>query len=118
MMNKNERFSNRLGYAWSGLQFVLAENSFRTHLVFAILAYVALGILQVDLMWWALVTLVIVCVLAAEVFNTAIEAVCDLVNPERHPQVKKIKDLGAGAVLIISIGAVVIGMLLIMDKFV
>ncbi len=46
----------------------------------------------------------------AEGFNTAIEAVCDVVSPEYHPLIKVAKDMGAGAVLISSIFAALIGL--------
>ncbi|MBU3615638.1 diacylglycerol kinase [Polynucleobacter sp. JS-Polo-80-F4] len=39
--------------------------------------------------------------LAVEALNTAIEKICDLISPEEHPEIKKIKDLGAAAVMII-----------------
>lgn len=52
-------------------------------------------------------------VLAAEMFNSAIEAVVDLVQPNYHPMAKFAKDIAAGAVLITTLNAIVVGSLLL-----
>ena len=52
----------------------------------------------------------IVLVFAAELFNTAIEKLCDVVHPDYSEKIKAIKDLAAGAVLVCAVGAVVIGL--------
>lgn len=54
-------------------------------------------------------------VLTAELFNTAIEALCDLVHPERHPAVKLIKDVAASAVLCTAISAAAAGLWIFLD---
>ena len=46
--------------------------------------------------------------LAVEALNTAIEKICDLITLEEHPEIKKIKDLGAAAVMIIVLAIVLI----------
>ena len=46
--------------------------------------------------------------LAVEALNTAIEKICDHITPEEHPEIKKIKDLGAAAVMIIVLAIVLI----------
>jgi diacylglycerol kinase (ATP) len=50
-------------------------------------------------------------VLAAEIFNTAIEKVCDIIQPEFDKRIGFIKDISAGAVLLMAIVAVVVGIL-------
>ncbi len=60
----------------------------------------------------ALVALTIGLVLAAEAFNTALEAACDAFSPEVHPLIKRAKDASAAGVLIAAVAAVVIGALL------
>ncbi|HKL48664.1 MAG TPA: diacylglycerol kinase, partial [Desulfuromonadales bacterium] len=56
-----------------------------------------------------LLILAVTFVLFAELFNTAIEVLVDLVSPEYHPLARRAKDVAAGAVFIASIGAVVLG---------
>jgi diacylglycerol kinase len=48
---------------------------------------------------------------SAEAFNTAIESICDLLSPQFSEHARVAKDVGAGAVLIVSIGAASIGLL-------
>ena len=62
---------------------------------------------------WAVVVLTIAMVFAAEFVNTAIEAVVDMASPEKHPLAKVGKDVGAAAVLIAAIAAVMIGVLIL-----
>ena len=75
--------------------------------VFAVSAW-----LQLDSMRWAILILTAMLVFAAEFFNTAVEAIVDLVSPEHHPLAKIAKDVAAAAVLVGACGAVLIGLLL------
>jgi diacylglycerol kinase (ATP) len=60
---------------------------------------------------WRWLTVAIVLVWVAETMNTAFEYLCDVVSPEFHVSVAKAKDIAAGAVMICSAGAVVLGLL-------
>ncbi|HEX8992953.1 MAG TPA: diacylglycerol kinase family protein [Anaerolineales bacterium] len=62
---------------------------------------------------WAILVLTIALVFIAEFLNTAIEAVVDLASPQHHPLAKVAKDVGAGAVLLAAIAAVVVGLLIL-----
>ncbi len=97
-------------YAWHGLYLVIRyENNTRVHLL-ASIAAVALGMfLELSSLEWALVLMQIGLVWAAETFNTALEKLVDLVSPEYHPLAGKVKDIAAGAVLIVSLMSVVVG---------
>ncbi len=83
------------------------------HLVAAILVMVAALVLDLTLQEFALLALAITLVLFAELVNTAIEVVVDLVSPEFHPLAQRAKDVAAGAVLLASVGALVLGYLAI-----
>jgi diacylglycerol kinase len=72
------------------------------------------GFLRLPPLAWAVLVLVIAFVLVAELLNTAVEAVVDLVSPERHELAKRAKDVAAAAVLIASIGAAVAAFCLFM----
>ncbi len=58
---------------------------------------------------WALVALAVASVWAAELFNTAIETLTNLVSPGYHPLAGRAKDVAAGAVLLAALGALVVG---------
>lgn len=103
---KNKSFVTRLCYAFAGLgHAVSAERSFRTQLMFLTAVLATLIYLRPAPVWWALVLLVSSAVLAAELINTAIERLADQLQPERHPQIRVVKDCAAAAVLVLSAGA-------------
>jgi diacylglycerol kinase (ATP) len=81
------------------------------HLVVAILVLVGALILRLTLYEFALLALAITLVLFAELVNTAIEVVVDLASPDFHPLAQRAKDVAAGAVLLASVGALVLGYL-------
>ena len=62
---------------------------------------------------WAIIVLTIAMVFTAEFINTAIEAVVDLASPVHHPLAKVGKDVGAGAVLVAALAAIVVGLLIL-----
>ena len=99
--------------AGRGLSVLLAEPNARVQLAIA-LAVVGLGAwLDVGRSDWALLVLAMGLVLAAEAANTALEALADRVAPDHHPLVGKAKDAAAGAVLIASVAAAILGLLVL-----
>ena len=80
----------------------------RFQAVVYVLVLAALAVLRPGPIWWAAVALASAGVLAAELLNTAIEALADHVSPERHPQIKVVKDCAAAAVFISVIGALAV----------
>ena len=87
------------------------------HLIVAILVLVASLVLRLSLHEFALLALAITLVLFAELVNTAIEVVVDLVSPDFHPLAQRAKDVAAGAVLLASVGAMVLGYLAVSRFF-
>ncbi|QKG58999.1 diacylglycerol kinase family protein [Hymenobacter sp. BRD128] len=100
------------GHAFRGVGAALRSE---LHLQFhAVASVLALGLgLYVKLtgIEWALVALAVAGVWAAELFNTAIETLTNLVSPEYHPLAGKAKDVAAGAVLLAALGALAVGAL-------
>ena len=70
-------------------------------------------VLAPGLLWAAALALAIALVLALELVNTALEAVTDHLHPETAPAIKAAKDIAAGAVLVASVGALIVGVLMI-----
>ncbi len=89
----------------------------RIHFGAAIVVLLASLFLKVTPLEFALLALSILLVLCTELLNTAIEAVVDLVSPDFHPLAKIAKDTAAGAVLVASCGAAIMGCL-ILSKYV
>jgi undecaprenol kinase len=88
----------------------------RIHAVAALAVVVAAALLRVPPASWALLALAIALVLAAELLNTALEAVVDLVSPGDHPLAKQAKDVAAGAVLVASLGALAAGAFVLWER--
>lgn len=104
-----------LKHAFEGL--VLAwrtQRNFRIQIVLAIVAVAVFAALRAPVLAFAILALTIALVLAFEAMNTALEALVDLVSPERHALAKAAKDAAAGAVLIAALGALAVGSLLVL----
>lgn len=101
------------GYALAGLGWLVrTQRNARIHLVIALVA-VALGAwLELSGPEWAVLLLTIGLVLAAEAFNTALEAAVDLASPEWHALARIAKDVSAGGVLVLALAAVGVGVAL------
>ena len=106
------------GYAWKGIQSCVGkEQNLSFHLIAAmevIIAGIVLGITRTE---WIMVVMCIGTVIAAELLNTAIEKLVDLVSPERHPVAGRVKDIAAGAVLICAVAAAIIGLIIFIPYF-
>lgn len=101
-------------YAFAGWWHVLRTQPNAWIHVSASLAVGLVGVwLGLNRLEWAVIVLVIALVWTAEFFNTALEAVVDLVSPQQHPLARVAKDVAAGAVLIVSLGSVVVGLLVL-----
>ena len=90
---------------------VTTERNIKVMLCVGALAVVAGLILQLDLLSWAIVLLCCGVVIMAELFNTAIETVVDLVSPEFHPLAGRAKDIAAAAVWFLSFVVAIVGVL-------
>ena len=103
-----------LGYAFKGMAVTLKEeHNFRIHLFAAILILSLTIYFPLITDEWLWLIICIVSVLSAEMFNTAIEKLADETDPNHDPVIGKIKDVSAGAVLVMSTGAAVIGIIIL-----
>ena len=102
------------GHAFRGLWYVMrTQRTAWIHFVAATIVFVVAFWLGVPPHGWAVLILTIAMVFTAEFINTAIEAVVDLASPEKHPLAKVGKDVGAAAVLISALAAVLVGLLIL-----
>jgi undecaprenol kinase len=110
---KNRPLRTRLGFAFKGFGFALrAEHSLRFQASVFVAVLIALAILRPGPLWWAIVMLASSAVLAAELFNTALEHLVDHLHPEVHPQIRIVKDCAAAAVLLTVLGAIAVAVTL------
>jgi len=109
---KNQSFVNKVSNALAGLRSAWQdERNFRVQVTLGLAAFILFVIIQPAAIWWALIILCITLVLAAELVNSAIEALSDHLHPEFHPVIGKVKDMLAGMVLVVSIGTVIVATL-------
>ncbi len=113
---KNRPFHQRLGFALAGIrEGWRRECSFRTQVVLGGLAVISLLILRPAPIWWALFALVIGVIWAMELMNSALETLIDHVHPALHSEIRVLKDMAAGAVLVLSIAALLIAAALLIS---
>jgi diacylglycerol kinase (ATP) len=94
---------------------VRTQRNMRFHVLAAVGVLVLSLLVGVSELELAVLVLTILVVFVTEMFNTAMEFVVDLVTTEYHPLAKLAKDVSAGAVLVSSIGAVLVGYLVLVD---
>jgi len=111
---KPTRFIDSINCAIEGILYAAkTQKHMRNHFLTAIALLLALLVMRVSALEFTLIAISVSFVLFAELVNTAIEVVVDLVSPEFHPLAKLAKDVSAGAVLIATIGATVMGYLIL-----
>jgi len=107
------------GFAFAGLAYCFrTQRNFRIHIAISLIVTLAGIILGLSWVEWAIVAILIVVVLAAEMVNTMVEALVDLVTEQYHPLAKVAKDIAAGVVLLSAIGSAVVGLLIFLPKIV
>lgn len=104
-------------FAINGIVSVLKnEHNSRIHLLAAIVAVSFGVVLKLNLYEWSLLAIVIGIVFLAELFNSAIESLADIIDPEWNELIGKAKDYSAAAVLISAIAALIVGCLIFIPK--
>lgn len=123
-MEPEEIFSIRgrvksFSYAIAGLrQFVVREHNARLHVVATIGVIIAGLVFRVSRIEAAILTIVTGLVWITEILNTCVERLADMITRERHPGIKIIKDLSAGAVLTSAVTAVIVALFIFIPKII
>jgi len=122
MNNGKEKFSikRRIGsfrFAWEGfMRFIRSEHNAWVHIA-ATLVVIGFGAYyKISETEWIAVCIAIALVFSAEMLNTAIEKLCDIVMPEKNESIKHVKDISAAAVLLCAVIACIIGLLIFLPK--
>ncbi len=129
-MSENNHFGNQqpfspkkrarsFVYAFKGIFYMIrTQHNFWIQMIIGVLAVVSGFVLNISAIEWYIVILSIGMVLGAETFNSAIEALTDLVHPGHDPKAGLVKDLAAGAVLITAIAAAAVGLVIFIPKII
>ncbi len=113
-MHKNNHFLISVRNAVNGIKTcILTEKNAKFHLLATILVILVASFLRLPLINWLFLALAISLVWIAELFNSSIEYLFDLIQPEIDPLVKMGKDLSAAAVLLSAIFSLIVGILIL-----
>jgi len=105
------------GFAFKGVAYATATQlNFRIHLGATVLVILMGYLLHISMSEWLWIALSVTLVLVAEIFNTMIETLTDLVSPGYNEKAGHIKDMSAGAVVIAAIFALVTGLIIFLPK--
>lgn len=109
----NFKLFQSFNHAFQGIMYAArTQQNMRIHLLIGLLVVVGSLFLRLDRYYVIALVIIIAVVLALELVNTAVEAVVDLLTVAHHPLAKTAKDAAAGAVLVASLAAIVIGYLI------
>lgn len=102
--HKNRPLPHKLRFALAGwVHAWKREDNFRRLVCLGTALAIFLAVLRPPILWWALVVLCIGLMWALELVNTAVEELVDLLSPEHRPEAGRVKDLMAGAVLLLAL---------------
>ncbi len=111
------KFYRALKNALRGIREAFIEQSFRVLFAVAIVVIFCLFYFPFNQIERVILILVVALVLSLELINSQIERILDILRPDYSEEVRKMKDISAGAVLIASIGAVVVGTIITWPYF-
>lgn len=112
------KFLKSFYYAFKGLKFVWREEiNFRIQLAVALLVIAAMIFFRFSFVETSIVIIAIIIVLITEIINTALEDLCNKIEPNQDAVIGKIKDMMAAFVLISVVGALIIGILTFFHHF-
>jgi diacylglycerol kinase (ATP) len=119
-MTKESFLKNRVrsvGFATRGAWLLITtEGSIKVQIGITVIVTVAGIYFDISRTEWILQILSIALVLGVEGVNTAIEKLSDFVKPEFDPKIGFIKDISAGAVMLVSLAATIIGLIIYIPK--
>lgn len=118
-MKSAKRFLKSASFAGRGLVKVWREEpNFRWEVLMAILVIILASLLKVGLLAMALLVITCILVIALEILNTMVEIMSDVLRPRLNDYIKHVKDLTAAAVSIAALGAIIIGLLILLPPLI
>jgi len=106
-----------IGFSFKGAYHLIRrEDSVKVQFVIGIIMTIAGFYFELSTTEWMIQILVIALIMAIEGINTAIEEITDFIHPEFHNKIGLIKDIGAGAVFIFAIAALIVGLIIYLPK--
>ena len=114
---KSKKIINSFKYAIEGVTTSLKkERNMKIHILIMCLVIVAGIVLDITKLEWCVCIILFGLVIGAELFNTAIETTVDMITSEKDEKAKIVKDVSAGAVLVIAISSAIVGLIIFVPK--
>lgn len=118
-MIKHRTLMQSFGFALEGIMYAIREDqNFRIHILATFIVILLSVLFRVTPFEMGILGVMIVLVIATEMINTAIENMVDLITKEYREEAKIAKDVGAGMVLVSSVGALIVGLLIFTPYFI
>lgn len=119
MKVKTKKIANSFKYAFEGfISSLKTERNMKIHILITLLVIISGIIFKINITEWIICIILFGIVISAEMFNTAIETIVDMITNQKNNQAKLAKDISAGAVLIVSICSAIIGLIIFIPKII
>ncbi len=116
---KTKKIINSFKYAIEGIiTSFKTETNMKIHILITVLVLIMGFLLKLSKLEWIICIFAITIVITAELFNTAIETIVDMITKEKNEKAKIAKDVSAGAVLVTAIGAAIVGVTIFLPKLI
>ncbi len=117
MKQQSKKMVNSFKYAFCGIaQSFKTERNMKIHILIMILVIIAGFVYKISPMEWIICIILFAFVISAELMNTAIETVVDMITKQKREDARIAKDVAAGAVLVTAIAAGIVGILIFLPK--
>ena len=114
-----KKIINSFKYALEGfISSFKTERNMKIHVLAMIIVIVLGFVLKISKLEWCICSIAIALVIGAELFNTAIETIVDMISPQKNEKAKLAKDISAAAVLVFAIGSAVAGLIIFIPKII
>lgn len=114
---KSKKIANSFKYALQGFYSAIkTERNMKIHIFIMILVIIAGILLRINKYEWVICIICFAIVIGGELFNTAIETIVDMLMPYKNEKAKIAKDISASGVLVLAIGAAIIGLIIFLPK--
>ena len=116
-MSKKKHLIYSFKYAFQGIASAFkTERNMKIHVTAVVLVTIAGLFFKISKIEWMICIILFGMVISLELANTAIETTVDIAMPEKNEKAKLAKDVAAGAVLVLAIGSVIIGLIIMITK--
>ncbi len=116
---KEKKLVNSFKYAICGIKTAIkTEQNMKIHVLILLVVVLAGVMLDISKIEWIICIILFGLVISAELVNTSLEAIVDIVKPEMHPKAKIAKDVAASSVLVMAVAAAIVGLIIFVPRFI